>query len=122
VKISLAQVAPGTPFLRLRKLLEASRASVYALPEYVTAAPGEADQSRTAVHFRRDLEALCRLSRALGGLLLGGTLVEPAGGGLYNSAPILEDGELVGFQRKVHPTPPAVASGDCPRKPAGWRR
>jgi len=114
VKISLAQVAPGTPFPRLRKLLEARRAEVYALPEYVTAAPGEADQSRTAAHFRRDLEALGRLSRALGGLLLGGTLVEPAGGGLYNSAPFLEDGELVGFQRKVHPTPRERSRGVLP--------
>jgi predicted amidohydrolase len=114
VKISLAQVAPGTPFSRLRELLEVHEAQVYALPEYITAAPAEMRQAETAAHFHRDLDALRALSRALGGLLLGGTLVEPALGGFFNSAPILEDGELVGFHRKVHPTAGERASGVLP--------
>jgi predicted amidohydrolase len=114
VKVCLAQVEPGTPFPRLRELLEPEGAAVYALPEYLTAAPGEVEQAQTAAHFRRDLEALTRLSRALGGLLLGGTLVEPASGGFYNSAPVLEDGELVGFHRKVHPTPRERSHGVLP--------
>jgi predicted amidohydrolase len=104
VRVVVAQLAPGTPFSHLRRILAARAADLYALPEYLTAVPTETGAADTASHYHHDLEALRLLSRDLGGILLGGTLIEPTEGGFYNTAPVLESGELRGLQRKHHPT------------------
>ena len=114
LQVTIVQVAPGTSFARLRTLLADHPADLYALPEYLTAAPAETTQAETAEHFRQDMEALESLSRHLGAVVLGGTLIEPVDGGLANVSPCLERGALRGLQRKIHPTPGEHARGIVP--------
>ena len=104
IKVTVAQVVPGTPFPRLHQLLAGHPAALYALPEYFTAASGEKWQRQTACHYAADMAALGALSLSLDGVVLGGTVVEPTGGGLSNVSPCFERGRLRGVHRKVHPT------------------
>jgi predicted amidohydrolase len=87
---------------------------VACLPEYFFV-PNDARRLVEAASQRGEiLERLGEYSRELGGLLVGGTLVEEESGRFYNACHVFDDGKHLGVYRKMHLTSPEREAGLTP--------
>ena len=73
------------------------------LPEYYLVDHSVTDYARAALRVHDYLDYLQQLSAEFGCCLIAGTVVEPDGDKLFNTAHIFDRGLLIGKYRKQHP-------------------
>lgn len=94
--------------------LRSQGVDVACLPEYFSV-PANLAQLIDAAPLRGEiLDRLKEYSRRLGGVLVGGTLVEEEKGRFYNACHVFDSGRHLGVYRKMHLTKPELEAGLAP--------
>jgi len=94
-----SHISPAT-FERLHE----AGVDIVCLPEYFFISDGVRNQVETAGQRQNILTQLEAYSRSLAGVVVGGSLVEKAGDGYFNTCHIFDSGRQVGYYRKRHLT------------------
>ncbi len=101
--------------------------NLVCLPEYLFVPEAASSQLDSADYRRANLNLLQACSRRLHGTVVGGTLVERDRGKYFNACHVFDDGQHVGFYRKMHPTNREREAGITPGDSVsvfevrGWR-
>jgi predicted amidohydrolase len=124
LKIAALQKRVGShiPPAMFERMHEAG-VDIVCLPEYFFIPDGARNQVETADQRQLILSQLEAYSRSLAGVVVGGSLVEKAGDGHFNTCHIFDSGRHVGYYRKRHLTARERAVGLSPgERPAvfGW--
>jgi predicted amidohydrolase len=115
LKIAAVQRRMGSPLsAETFDELRGKGAEVACLPEYFFVPTGTRRLVDAAPLRGEILERLQEYSRRLGGVLVGGTLVEEENGRFFNACHVFDDGRHVGVYRKMHLTEPERESGLTP--------
>jgi len=105
--------------LELKIHIFKQRPDLVCFPEYWSLDETVTDYQRAAMRFPEYVEHLARLSDELSTCVVGGTLVEPVGAGLYNTCMVFDRGHELGRYRKRYPVPgeleKGISRGDTPR-------
>ncbi len=104
VKIVAVQARLGQPLTLDEKIhIFKQQPDFVCLPEYYLLDHTVTDYARAALRVHDYLDYLQQLSAEFGCCLIAGTVVEPAGDKLFNTAHIFDRGLLIGKYRKQHP-------------------
>jgi predicted amidohydrolase len=115
VKVALVQHKIGDPVgLDLKLRLFRDRPDLVCFPEYWGALAAMKGPEELAPKASAQLATMSRLSRELGCVVIGGTVVVRAASGLHNLAPLFDAGTRMGDYVKCHPTLRERARGIVP--------
>lgn len=104
VKIVAVQARLGQPLTLDEKIhIFKQQPDFVCLPEYYLLDHTVTDYARAALRVHDYLDYLQQLSAEFGCCLIAGTVVEPDGDKLFNTAHIFDRGLLIGKYRKQHP-------------------
>jgi predicted amidohydrolase len=115
LRVGIHQAEPGSGITPAeRAVYREAGVEVLVLPEYFWARPGDADHVAASSHYDDDLAAMAALTREETWILVGGTVVEPAGDAWHNTAPVFYRGVEIGRYRKIHLMPGEARHGLVP--------
>jgi predicted amidohydrolase len=104
VKVVVVQARMGQALTLEEKIhIFKQQPDFISLPEYYMLDHTATDHARAALRVHEYLDYYRQLSSEFGSCVIGGTVVEPVGDQLYNTAPVFDRGELIGKYRKRHP-------------------
>jgi predicted amidohydrolase len=119
VRVALCQFETGSTMTSGEKRrLSRLGADFIALPEYFFAPQEGGSQRNLASRATECLEFLASLSLETGAAVVGGTIVEPKDGTLFNTCPLFDRGREIARYRKRHPTPGELQAGITPGREA----
>jgi predicted amidohydrolase len=104
VKVVAVQARLGQPLTLDEKIhIFKHQPDFICLPEYYLLDNTITDYGRAALRVHEYLDYLRQLSSEFGTCVIAGTVVEPTGEKLYNTAHVFDRGQLIGKYRKRHP-------------------
>jgi len=115
VRVGIHQAEPGSG-LRPEEIARYRQqgARILVFPEYFWVRPGDTSHRDAGAHYEEDLAEVARISREGDWVVVGGTLIEPAGDTWHNTCPVFAQGRELARYRKIHLMPGEARHGITP--------